>query len=513
MQIRPNIKNLTVFCIFCIFSFIGYVILSSDQHFPDVAIELRDVLSYAILAVEIGGRAIVKINEENALGVLSKGKTAEGKDELLTKADLVSNYLILDTFRRFPGIQVVSEETDSQLTDADVEKYRVDNYEVWLAVREVIDKLPSKKVKLSKLSIWVDPLDATQEFSEGLLDYVTVMVCIAFDGKPIFGAIYRPFSNETVFGLDKYGVIKGDGKKWEPTILNDVPKKILISRSHAGAVEDLINNTFGDEYTVEPVGGSGYKTLRIINGTAQIYLHRTAIKKWDICAGNALVNAINGSMIDLNGDSIDYRHTSDHKIEQVQLNELAIAKLRITSEFIALNYELEKALDTFRFNLSRTKSIVGISNVSASIIDYREMEPTVRVDVNSDGNFTLASNVASENDTKPIESFMRKRGGADKSTSDSKNDNGSEHANENGKSSGLRSTSSKHFQFRPFGVLEPTSAKMARSDMKRSIDLICQIASVKNRLLSIAKQYNALRNDLSETQLSDKLQKTCEINA
>lgn len=39
-------------------------------------------------------------------------------------------------------------------------------------------------------------------------------------------------------------------------------------RSHAGAVEHLAKSSFGDGYTVEPAGGSGYKTLRLVNGTA-----------------------------------------------------------------------------------------------------------------------------------------------------------------------------------------------------------------------------------------------------
>uniref|UniRef100_A0A0M3IWV0 inositol-phosphate phosphatase n=1 Tax=Ascaris lumbricoides TaxID=6252 RepID=A0A0M3IWV0_ASCLU len=153
--------------------------------------------SYAVLAVEVGGRAIARVNEERSLGIIKRGKTAEGKDEFVTKADLVSNFLILDAFRRFPGIQVITEEKNSEVKDSDVQRYRADSYELWLSVREIIDKLPSRKLKLSKLAIWVDPLDATQEFTEGLLEYVTVMICIAFEGRPIFGVIYRPFFNET----------------------------------------------------------------------------------------------------------------------------------------------------------------------------------------------------------------------------------------------------------------------------------------------------------------------------
>ncbi len=39
---------------------------------------------------------------------------------------------------------------------------------------------------------------------------------------------------------------------------------------------------------------------------ADLYIHNTAIKKWDTCAGDALIRAIGGSMVDLEGAPIDY---------------------------------------------------------------------------------------------------------------------------------------------------------------------------------------------------------------
>lgn len=35
-----------------------------------------------------------------------------------------------------------------------------------------------------------------QEFTEDLIEYVTVMLCATVRGRPVFGAIYRPFSDE-----------------------------------------------------------------------------------------------------------------------------------------------------------------------------------------------------------------------------------------------------------------------------------------------------------------------------
>lgn len=62
--------------------------------------------SYAVLAVEVGGNAITKIYSENNLTIMQKSITDVGKMELMTKADLVSNYLILGLLQRFPLIKV-----------------------------------------------------------------------------------------------------------------------------------------------------------------------------------------------------------------------------------------------------------------------------------------------------------------------------------------------------------------------------------------------------------------------
>lgn len=161
------------------------------------------------------------------------------------------------------------------------------------------------------MQVYVDPLDATQEYTEGLTEYVTVMTCVVVGDEPVFGAIYRPFSNETVVGVQGWGVMSSSsGKKLSLVDLKDTVKKIVVSRSHAGSVEKLARESFGDEYEVEPAGGSGYKTLRLLNGTAELYIHQTAIKKWDTCAGDAILRALGGAMLDLEGLPLRYGASS-----------------------------------------------------------------------------------------------------------------------------------------------------------------------------------------------------------
>ncbi|CAI4230938.1 unnamed protein product [Auanema sp. JU1783] len=312
MQVKLQPRNTFSFLIALGFFYLAYLIFfKSGDDFPEIDVNLKDVISYAVLAVEMGGHAVKKIHEENVLNIAQKGLTDEGKAELLTKADLVSNHLILDVLQRFPHLKVVTEEKDTSITDKEADKYRSDSYALWLSVRDILDKMPSKRIPLNDMQVYVDPLDATQEFTENLVEYVTVMVCVAVGDEPIFGAIYRPFYNETVFGVKDWGVMSSNGQKVNLPDRSTVPKRIIVSRSHSGAVQTLAEKSFGNTYTVEPAGGSGYKTLRVVNGTAEIYVHQTAIKKWDTCAGDAVLRALGGAMLDLTGEPLKYGPTSE----------------------------------------------------------------------------------------------------------------------------------------------------------------------------------------------------------
>ncbi|CAD5209085.1 unnamed protein product [Bursaphelenchus xylophilus] len=310
-MIRFNVKN--IFGLFAGLFFIYLVYLlwfKYEDPIPEFEVDFVDVVGYAALAVEMGGKAVKKVFEENRLNIQQKGNTDVGKAELLTKADLVSNHLMTDLLKRFPLIKVISEEKDSELEDKEVEKYKDDNYNLWLNIRNAVKKIPNVKYDLNRIGIWIDPLDATQEFTEGLVEYVTVMACITLDGEPIFGAINRPFFNQAVFGLVEYGLVDASGEKMTVPSADQTKKNIVVSRSHTGKVKEIAEKAFGGEYTVEPAGGAGYKALRVLNGTAAFYVHTTAIKKWDVCAADALMRAAGGKLMDLDGQPLLYQDRS-----------------------------------------------------------------------------------------------------------------------------------------------------------------------------------------------------------
>lgn len=59
-----------------------------------------------------------------------------------------------------------------------------------------------------------------------------------------------------------------------------------------------------------------------------------------------------------------------------------------------------------------------------------------------------------------------------------------------------KKTSKGHCHFRPFGILEPLSAKAARLDITKAFPLICELANTKCRLNELNEKYRKLKESL-----------------
>ncbi|XP_041046399.1 inositol monophosphatase 3 [Carcharodon carcharias] len=269
-------------------------------------VDLRELLALSVEAAMRGGEEVKRVMEGGELNGKSKGKTKEGADEMLTTGDLLSHqmmyYLIKNTF---PTIQVFSEERNIGATP------EIASWDHAIP-KEILDKAStSEEVSSDSITVWIDPLDATQEYTEKLLHYVTTMVCVAVNGKPVIGVIHKPFADFTAWGMVHGGSNVSMRKSY-----NEKKPKIIISRSHTGTAKAFAQKAFGNDSDIKEAGGAGYKVLSLLNipddkqpDHADVYLHVTNIKKWDICAGNALLEALGGQMTTLEGRSIDYTDT------------------------------------------------------------------------------------------------------------------------------------------------------------------------------------------------------------
>ena len=59
----------------------------------------------------------------------------------------------------------------------------------------------------------------------------------------------------------------------------------------------------GEGFTLESAGGSGYKTIRLLQRRAALYPHVTASRKWDLCAPHAVLSAAGGVMRSLEDEA------------------------------------------------------------------------------------------------------------------------------------------------------------------------------------------------------------------
>ncbi|KAH9504619.1 Inositol monophosphatase 3 [Bulinus truncatus] len=275
---------------------------------PDVfrteqRVSMKELLSVSIDLAQRGGQQVKEIylKHPDKMDETVKGKTKEGADEMLTNGDLESHRAIFYGFSKiYPSIKIYSEEHDNKPVDFNQihsVKTKLDE------VEEIIKS--DQSIPVSRITIWIDPLDATQEYTESLTQYVTTMVCIVVDGEPKIGVINVPFQGETYWAWYGYGHSK-NLKQADGAETGDFQKhRIIVSRSHQGDIEKVAKSAF-DNVEIIPAGGAGYKTLEVIKGSASAYTHMTLIKKWDICAGNAILNAVGGKMTTLDGDYIDY---------------------------------------------------------------------------------------------------------------------------------------------------------------------------------------------------------------
>lgn len=281
-------------------------------------VSMKALLVASIEMARRGGAEVKRIREQvNGIGEKSKGKTQEGANNPVTDGDMLSHKAMYHGLRKaFPEVNVISEEDDVEEIDLDTIRNAPDRLP---EVDEVIPQDEDVAVDAADLDVWIDPLDATQEYTENLLHFVTTMVCVAVKGKPVLGVIHKPFDNVTAWAWAGPNYLSKSVQDEQASLKlklgsSDVHAhqsdlshtRIIVSRSHAGDVRKTAQEAFGEEANVTPAGGAGFKAWEVSKGNQDVYIHVTLIKKWDICAGTALLDALGGQMTTLDGTAVDY---------------------------------------------------------------------------------------------------------------------------------------------------------------------------------------------------------------
>lgn len=141
--------------------------------------------------------------------------------------------------------------------------------------------------RLSKDRVWiVDPVDGTREYGEARTDWA-VHVALCVNGRPETGAVALP-------GLDI--VLRSDA----PIALPALPQRprMVVSRTRPAAEAVAVSDTIGAELI--GMGSAGAKSMAVVRGEAEIYLHTGGQYEWDSAApaAVALAHGLHASRID-----------------------------------------------------------------------------------------------------------------------------------------------------------------------------------------------------------------------
>ena len=152
----------------------------------------------------------------------------------------------------------------------------------------------------------VDPLDGTREFVKRNGEF-TVNIALIEDGVSRWGVIQQPVTGELWHGGAGIGAFRRDGDRDEAIRTRapaPAPLRIAASRSHRDArTQALIDALPGSEI----IGcGSSLKFCRIAEGAIDLYPRFGPTSEWDTAAGQAILEAAGGAVLDPQGRPFRY---------------------------------------------------------------------------------------------------------------------------------------------------------------------------------------------------------------
>jgi 3'(2'), 5'-bisphosphate nucleotidase len=236
---------------------------------------LRPLLSGCMEVARDAGREIMAIYE--------RGFTVQLKDDRspLTEADLAAQRVIAAGLARLaPDIPLLGEESQS----ADIADRR---------------QWPT---------LWlIDPLDGTREFVKRNGEF-TVNIALIHQHQPLLGVVFAPALRTLYAAARGVGATRIDaaGVSSELRVAAQAaePPRVLGSRSHGGGSLTQVLARLGAH---ELLGvGSALKFGWLAEGRADFYPRLSPTSEWDTAAGQAVVEAAGGLVVDLQGRPLRY---------------------------------------------------------------------------------------------------------------------------------------------------------------------------------------------------------------
>lgn len=221
---------------------------------------------------------------------------------------------ILDIYGR-GDFDVTRKDDDSPLTAADIASHKL----LCAGLERLEPRLPilseenAERIGTQERMGWqrywlVDPLDGTKEFLKRNGEF-TINIALVEVGVPVLGIVHVPVSGMSYIGLAGYGARSRDREGGTQVLkaagpVSSRPVRIVGSRSHAGGELENFAGRLG-EHEFHAVG-SALKFCLVASGEADVYPRLKPTCEWDTAAGQAVLEAAGGEVVELDGTPLRY---------------------------------------------------------------------------------------------------------------------------------------------------------------------------------------------------------------
>ena len=187
----------------------------------------------------------------------------------------------------------IADKASHEIIDEGLKALKLD-----LPILSEEGKINEYEERKSWTSFWcVDPLDGTKEFINKNGEF-TVNIALIREGKPVLGVVYAPVIDALYYGDEAEGAfLEKQGSKSKIIVNKKTSELIAVkSKSHASEAEDEV---FKQYDIVDAISvGSSLKFCMVASGQADIYYRHGPTMEWDTAAGQAVVEAAGGKVVD-----------------------------------------------------------------------------------------------------------------------------------------------------------------------------------------------------------------------
>ncbi|WP_036282960.1 3'(2'),5'-bisphosphate nucleotidase CysQ [Methylocystis sp. ATCC 49242] len=253
----------------------------------------------------------------------SAGADRERLAKLFAELVVAAGALAMEVLAR-PEIESQLKSDKSPVSEADE---RIEEY-LWAELARALPGVPiiaeeaaarGETMSHGDAFLLIDPIDGTREFLARSPDF-TVNLGLVIDNQPTVGAIFAPVQGRVWFaGAHGFAADAAPGgalpaaQDWHALRTRPRPAQgltALVSKSHL----DEETKEFLTRYPVsERVGmGSSVKFCIVAEGAADVYPRFGRTMEWDTAAGDAILRAAGGVVLDPTGGPLRYGKAADH---------------------------------------------------------------------------------------------------------------------------------------------------------------------------------------------------------